>query len=224
MRSGIYKITNPEGKVYIGCTSDLERRIKDYERGNIRTQPLILQSWRKYGWGSHTFEILEYTKDLILKEKYYIKKYDSYYKGLNGNRGGNGVKKHTLNTRLKMSIAGKKNKGKRVISHRKGKKVSEEHKLNISMGRKGIPSHRKGKRISEEHRLNISKGKKGLPNPKNAKPILQYDKNNNLIAEHPSIEQAAISVNGNPTAINNALKKGGEATSSSYIWKYKKVI
>ena len=83
---------------------------------------------------------------------------------------------------------------------------------------------RKGKRISEEHRLNISKGKKGLPNPKNAKPILQYDKNNNLIAEHPSIEQAAISVNGNPTAINNALKKGGEATSSSYIWKYKKVI
>ena len=199
MQSGIYKITNPEGKIYIGCTSDLERRIKDYERGNIRTQPLILESWRKHGWDSHIFEILEYTEDLILKEKYYIKKYDSYYKGLNGNKGGNGVKKHTLNTRLKMGIAGKKNKGKRAISHRKGKK------------------------LSEEHRLNISKGKKGLPNPKNAKAILQYDKDNTLIAEHPSIEQAAISVNGNPTAITNALRKGGEATSSSYIWKYKKL-
>lgn len=221
MQSGIYKITNPEGKVYIGCTSDLERRIKDYERGNIKTQPLILESWRKYGWGSHTFEILEYTKDLILKEKYYIKKYDSYHKGLNGNRGGNGVKKHTLNTRLKMSIAGKKNKGKRAISHRKGKELSKEHSLNISMAKKGIPSPRKGKKLSEEHILNISKGKKGKPNPKNAKAILQYGKDNNFIAEHSSIEQAAISVNGNPTAITNALRKGGEATSSSYIWKYK---
>ena len=223
MRSGIYKITNPEGKVYIGCTSDLERREHNYKLKKCFNQKLIYESIMFYGWEKHKFEVVEVTEDLILKEKYWIKKLDTYNKGLNSNKGGGGPTKHSKVTRLKISKMGSLNKGKRVISHRKGKKVSEEHKLNISMGRKGIPSHRKGKKISEEHRLNISKGKKGLPNPKNAKAILQYDKDNNLITEHSSIEQAAISVNGNPTAINNALKKGGEATSSSYIWKYKKL-
>ena len=223
MRSGIYKITNPEGKVYIGCTKDLERREHNYKLKKCFSQKLIYESILFYGWGKHKFEVIEITEDLILREKYWIKKLDTYNEGLNGNKGGGGPTIHSKTTRLKISKMGSLNKGKRSISHRKGKKLNKEHKLNISMGRKGIPSHRKGKKLSEEHKLNISKGKKGVPNPNNAKVILQYDKDNNFIAEHPSIEQAAISVNGNPTAINNALRKGGEATSSSYIWKYKKL-
>ena len=198
MRSGIYKITNPEGKVYIGRSKNIDVRFDRYSRyKTLNLQPKLYGSFDKFGFENHIFEVIDINPEL---EAYYICKYNSYKNGLNCNIGGGGVIEHNKDTRELISIAGKKNKGKRMISHRKGKKVSEEH------------------------RLNISKGKKGIPNPKNAKPILQYDKNNNLIAEHPSIEQAAISVNGNPTAINNALRKGGEATSSSYIWKYKKVI
>ena len=198
MRSGIYKITNPEGKVYIGKSKNIDVRFNRYSKyETLGKQPKLFSSFDKFGFENHIFEVIDSNTEL---EVYYIQKYNSYINGLNCNSGGGGVVKHDKDTRKLISIAGKKNKGKRMISHRKGKK------------------------ISEEHRLNISKGKKGKPNPKNAKAILQYDKDNNFIAEYPSIEQAALSVNGNPTAINNALKKGGEATSSSYIWKYKKVI
>ena len=54
MKSGIYKITNPKGKIYIGCTNNLEKRIKNYQNGKITTQPLMFESWSKYGWDSHT--------------------------------------------------------------------------------------------------------------------------------------------------------------------------
>ena len=82
-------------------------------------------------------------------------------------------------------------------------------------------SHWKGKTRSEENKLKISQSKKGKPIPSNNKPVLQYDKQGNFIQEHPSIEEAARSVGGNPTAINNALRKGENATSVGYIWRYK---
>jgi group I intron endonuclease len=197
MRSGIYKITNPEGKVYIGKSKDIDTRFDRYSRyKTLGKQPKLFNSFDEFGFKNHTFKIIDTNPDL---EMQYIQEYDSCKNGLNSNLGGGGVIKHNEETKRLISIAGKKNKGKRMISHRKGKKVSEKH------------------------RLNISKAKKGIPNPKNAKAILQYDKDNNFIAEHSSIEQAALSVNGSPTAINNCLKKGGGATSSSYIWKYKKL-
>ena len=127
----------------------------------------------------------------------YIQEYDSYKNGLNSNLGGGGVIKHNKDTRKLISVAGKKNKGKRVSSQWKGKKRSEKMKLKLSQS------------------------KKGKPLPSNNKPILQFDKNGNFIREHKSIEQAATYIKGNPTAISNALRKGGGATSSSYIWKYK---
>ena len=222
MKSGIYKIINTKGEIYIGCSINVEERIQHYKiLGKINSQPFILESILKYGWDSHKFEILEYTEDLIEREKHYIKKFNSFEKGLNGNRGGGGVQTHTEETKQKISSAGLKNKGKRATSHRKEKIISEKHRLNISKAKLGQPSHRKGKNISEEHKKNISKANKGIPKTGNNKPILQYDKKGNFITEHPSIEAAAILVKGNPTAINNALRKGGNATSASYIWRYK---
>jgi hypothetical protein len=196
MQSGIYKITNPEGKVYIGKSKDIGVRFDRYSKyKTLKRQPKLFDSFDKFGFENHIFEIIDTNPELEIQ---YIQEYNSYKKGLNSNLGGGGVVEHGKDTKELISIAGKKNKGKRMISHRKGKTISEEHKLNISKSRKGIP------------------------NPKNAKIILQYSKDGNFITEHSSIEQAAMSVNGNPTAINNALKKGGGATSSSYIWEYKK--
>ena len=222
MKSGIYKITNPKGEIYIGCSVNVEERLKHYKiLGKITTQPLILESILKYGCNSHRFEILEYTEALIKREKHYIKKLDSFKKGLNCNIGGGGVNTHTEETKQKISTAGLKNKGKRTTSHRKGKTLSENHKSNISLSKLNKPSHRKGKTLSEDHKKNISKANKGIPKTGNFKPILQYDKQGNFISEHPSIESAALTIKGNPTAINNSLRKGGNATSCSYIWRYK---
>jgi group I intron endonuclease len=220
-KSGIYKITNPKGKVYIGCSKDLDKRENDYKLFRVKTQPLILESLYTYGWISHTFEILEYTINLRKREKYWIEKFNSFNKGLNNNRGGGGPETHTEETKKLISEKGKINKGNRENSHWKGKKYSEQHTANLSLSKKGKSSHWKGKIRSEENKLKISQSKKGKPIPANNKPILQFDKHLNFIREYPSIEEAAKTVKGNPTAINNSLRKGGESTSASYIWRYK---
>jgi group I intron endonuclease len=222
MSSGIYKITNPEGEIYIGCTNNLKKRIGNYKIGKIPTQPLMLESLVKFGWDSHKFEILEYTDNLVEREKYYIQLYNSYNKGLNANRGGGGVETHTQKTKNLISEKGRANKGKRAVSHRKGK-ILPEYMVKANKDNKGKRevSHWKGKTRSEESKQKMSQSKKGKPNPFNNKPILQFDKQGIFIQEHPSIKAASEIVKGNQSAIHNALKKGKGATSSSYIWKYK---
>jgi group I intron endonuclease len=224
MKSGIYKITNPEGKTYIGCSKDIDNRIKQYKNINCPNQSLLLESLIYYGWKNHQVEIIEYTADLIEREKYWINHFQSHKLGLNNNTGGGGTQNHTEETKLKISSSSKLNKGKRIKSHWKGKSYTNEHKEKISLSKKEKPSHWKGKKRPSSFGENLRKKRKGVPLLKNRKPILQYDKEGNFIKEHNSIETAALYVNGNPSAINNALKKGGNATSSSYIWRYKDTI
>lgn len=197
--TGIYKITNPEGKIYVGCSKNISTRWVNYKNDKkIIKQPKLYQSFEKYGFENHIFEIIENIECLLTnREKYWIKYYNSYIDGLNSNSGGGGVDAHNENTKKLISKKGKLNVGKRKNSHWKGKKRSKENCLNIS------------------------KSKKGIPNYLNAKSVIQYDMMGNQINEHISIEAAAIKVNGNPTAISNALRKGGNASSSGYIWKYK---
>ena len=220
--SGIYKITNPEGKIYIGCSKNIVKRKNDYKLLKIKTQPLILESLYNHGWLNHIFEVLEYTMDLKEREKYWIEKFDSFNNGLNNNRGGGGPETHTEETRKLISDKGKANKGKRINSHWKGK-LKPEYVIEANKANKGkrINSHWKGKTRSEESKIKMSLSKKGKPIPANNKPILQFTKLENFIQEHPSIEDAARNIGGNPTAINNALRKGGNATSAGYVWKYK---
>jgi len=197
MKYYIYKIENPLGEVYIGRTKNIEKRIDMYSRyTTLNRQPKLFDSFDLYGFNNHHIEVIEYTKNLN-QESYYIETYGSYKKGLNSNKGGGGPQYHSEDSREKISMQSKKNKGMRLISHWKGKKRTEENK----------------RRISES--------KKGIPIPGNRKPILQYDKEGSLIQEFNSIEEAAKIIGGSPTAINNALRKGGNATSSGYLWKYK---
>jgi group I intron endonuclease len=198
-KSGIYKITNPKGKVYIGCSQNVHVRWMNYKNSSkTAKQPKLNQSFKTYGFKNHTFEVIEDIEILLAqREKYWIKFYNSYSEGLNSNTGGGGVESHNKDTRKLISEKGKLNVGKRKNSHWKGKTRSEETKQKMSQSQKGKPK------------------------PANNKPIFQYTRQGEFIQEYSSIEEAAQSVRGNPTAINNALKKGENATSSGYIWRYK---
>lgn len=48
---GIYKITSPSGKIYIGQSRDLDKRLKSYKCGSSKTkgQPKLYNSFEKYG-------------------------------------------------------------------------------------------------------------------------------------------------------------------------------
>jgi group I intron endonuclease len=56
---GIYKITNPEGKSYIGLSKDIEKRFKSHKGLQFKGNNKLRESLTKYGGDSHLFEILE---------------------------------------------------------------------------------------------------------------------------------------------------------------------
>jgi group I intron endonuclease len=76
---GIYKITSPSGRVYIGQSLDIYRRWKGYLKiENIRKQCLLYFSLKKYGAEKHKFEILNIClpEELNDLEIYYGELYD----------------------------------------------------------------------------------------------------------------------------------------------------
>ena len=84
--SGIYKITSPSGRVYIGEASNLKIRCSYYLNPNrIKGQRAIYNSLVKYSPENHKLEIVELCNyDILLeRERYYQEIYDSVENGLN---------------------------------------------------------------------------------------------------------------------------------------------
>lgn len=70
---GIYKITSPSKKVYIGQSIDIENRFKGYRSSLHQSSGFLKKSFFKYGTDSHTFEVLEECdiSELNIRERYY---------------------------------------------------------------------------------------------------------------------------------------------------------
>ena len=89
----IYQITNiVNGKIYIGQTCDLKRRLFEHKCCKNK-KTIISKAVRKYGWENFEIKILEKCKKSIVnvREIYYIKKYKSLSKyglGYNMTEGG----------------------------------------------------------------------------------------------------------------------------------------
>ena len=56
---GIYKITSPSNKVYIGQSIDVENRLKRYKYFVSKKQTRLYYSILKYGYDNHTYEVLD---------------------------------------------------------------------------------------------------------------------------------------------------------------------
>jgi group I intron endonuclease len=108
---GIYKITNPTGKIYIGKSIDIEKRHYQYEKGHMKQQTALYNSVKKYGWNNHKVEILKECEEDKLNEleSYYISYYNSVEKGLNLTYGGDGGRKSDITKqRISTSMMGKR--------------------------------------------------------------------------------------------------------------------
>jgi hypothetical protein len=88
---GIYKITSPLNKIYIGQSIDVERRFKEYQKHQQITTigQKLFNSLKKYGYINHQFELIEECELSILNER-------EIYWGLKFNVLGN----NGLNLRL----------------------------------------------------------------------------------------------------------------------------
>lgn len=158
----IYKITNPNGRVYIGKTHNLKKRISSYKCNAGSKGRIITRSAIKYGFDNHLFEVIDsFESDTAYasgKEIFWIRTYlsnvDKYpeHNGMNVTDGGEGS-------------PGYRHRGESIakMRNRKGKfNHSEESKKKISIGHLGRPKEKnRGKSRSAEFKLNISQKAKG---------------------------------------------------------------
>ena len=105
-----------------------------------------------------------------------------------------------------------------------------EHQRIMHIGmHKGEKHPFYGKHHTEEARKKMSEANKGRKQSiefiekrflKIKKPILQYDKDNNLIKEWASSKNASVELNIDPSSIT-ACCRGRLKTAGGYVWKYK---
>jgi group I intron endonuclease len=57
--AGIYKITSPSCKVYIGQSINIKKRWNHHKGNYNKEQPKLHRSFNKYGTENHIFEIIE---------------------------------------------------------------------------------------------------------------------------------------------------------------------
>jgi group I intron endonuclease len=132
---GVYKITNPQNKIYIGQSTNIEERFRKYSKLNCKRQPKLYYSLKKYGFENHVFDIIEECnlEQLNEREIYWGNYFDVLGKNGLTLKLGNGKGSLTNVTKQKISES--------LL----GKKKTKEHCLNLSIAKKGIPSKRKGK-------------------------------------------------------------------------------
>jgi group I intron endonuclease len=199
---GIYKISSPSNKIYIGQSINIERRWKEYKNLYCTNQRKLYFSLKKYGVENHIFEILEECGENILLER------ESYWKNfykvlelpslccrIDGKGGKNSKETNKLIS-----------KGNTGISRNKGRKQSLEEKTKRSLARKGYQP-------SEIHIKNMKNSMIG----KNTTYIICI--NDNQVFS--SIKEASIKYNIKPASIDNIL--AGRATKTrkdKLIFKY----
>lgn len=126
MKSGIYKITSPINKVYIGQSIDIDKRYKDYKSLKSKLQKLLHRSFLKYGVDNHIFEVVEECSIELLNER--ERYWQEYYDVLNVSKGLNLKYTETFDRSGILSESSKK----KISIGNSGKIRTKEHKLKTS--------------------------------------------------------------------------------------------
>jgi group I intron endonuclease len=164
---GIYKITSPSGRVYIGESDNIDRRWKEYKNLNkSKSQRKLYSSFKYYGIEGHTFETIEEClfENLKCRERYYQDFYDVINIGLNCILTECGEKKRIFSeeTLKEISIKAKERVGE--LNPFYGKSHSEETKLKNKVAQLD-------KKVSKETKQKMSESRKGNNNAPSHKVI-----------------------------------------------------
>jgi group I intron endonuclease len=221
MSVGIYKITNPNGKIYIGQSTDIEKRFKYYYRLECKGQTKIFNSLKKYGPENHVFEIIEECSIEQLNEREIY--WGLRYKVLNENG---------LNLK-ELGIGGKWNdEMKRKFREKRNSKEWKSFISSIHVNKKVSDSTREKQRNA---RLNIPqsqtvKEKRGIYNKHSEEHIQKFikSKSKSIICLNDNKEYNSIKEAENILGIDhsNIIKvlKGIKKDYKGLIFKYKKEI
>lgn len=210
MNIGIYKITNPKGRIYIGQSIDIKRRFKEYKiLSSSKKQCKLHNSFNKYGISSHSFSVIEYCdiSELNSKERYYQELFNCI-----GSYGLN-LKLQSTDELKEVPSIETKNK---ISESMKQKHQDPEYKLKMIFSRKGVPK-------SEETKLklrektgrdfgNLKIGVCGEFSPRSKKVI---DLKTSII--YFSAKEASIRLNIGYTALKNNLNGKTKIQKFKYL-------
>lgn len=194
--SAIYKITNPNGNIYIGQTTKLVKRLATYMRGDCHKQKLLYNSIKKYGWDAHIFEVIEMLpsdlKILNEREVYWIEE-------LRCNRCRYPVE-HNLN----LTDGGQGSTGNK----RTDEQLKNQHKFP-----KGNTPWNKGIKLPYVDKL--------IEANTTRKHVFSYDLDGNFIKEYTSIKTASKELGVARCAISNVARgTGGQKRAKEYQFRF----
>jgi group I intron endonuclease len=227
---GIYKITSPNNKVYIGQSINIEKRWNDYLKLRFcKGQPKLYYSFKKYGSKNHKFEIIEkcHFEELNIKERYWQDFYNVLKEGLNCvlTCTNELPMKTSMETRIKKSNSLKQP----ILQYNlEGNFIKEWPSTNDAINQLNLSTI--GQNITGEVNYSgnfIFRKKLEEDFPKhiiisahlNGKyQIIQKDLNGVFIKEYPNVKQAILETQ--ITSIYKCLR-GKNKTSGGYLWEYK---
>lgn len=208
---GIYKVTNPKGKVYIGQSWNIETRSAYYRTSHCKNQRKLYHSIIKYGWAAHTFDTIhllptDVTQEVLNQYEifYWQQHIDCGFEMLNirepGSRG-----RISEETKKKWKNRVSPNKGKiGPLDPKWGKKWSAEKTERRLQTRKqsGVDSivsqKMKGRVKSEEHQTKITEALK--------KPIMHVE--SGIIYPSRKAAAEAFGCGGGSQGLRPYIKKG----------------
>lgn len=226
MSIGIYKITSPSNKVYVGQSINMESRKSQYRRLKCKRQPKIYNSLKKYGWEQHKFEIIEKCSVELLDEReifwkhHYMSRVDHNWEMVlfcelkDAHTGG----ERSEDTKKKMSE-----------SHR-GKKHSEETKIKIGKAHKGkitSPETKDKMKKSQIGKHNIKKSQETKAKIEKAmtlkrgKPVVCYNLDGTKHRIFSSLNKASREMGVSLSSITLCCQGKKYKSVGGYIWRYK---
>lgn len=150
---GIYKITSPSNKIYIGQSINIKKRFNQYKNNLAKGQRALNSSFLKYGLENHIFEIIEECSKIELnyKERYY----QDYFNTMSNNGLNLRLTESKSKTRVVSSYFSEqlsiRNKS-RIWTNESKSKISEKQKIiikgnNRKLGFKHSDSFKENRRI-----------------------------------------------------------------------------
>ena len=219
MNYTVYKHTAPDGRIYVGITS--QKPTSRWQGGNgYKGNSYFTRAINKYGWENFSHEILfeNLSRDEAVKiEIELIAKYKSNQRkfGFNISSGGESKSGTTISQRQK-DIISAASKG-RIVSETTRKKLSiaskrtwsnPEHVEHMREINSGKNNKMFGKKLSDEEKIK-----------RKAKAVLQYSMDGTMIGSFISIHDANEKTGVNRNDLSKCCK-GIFRQAGGYIWRY----